>query len=87
MSRLKNIAYDCRKATLLIEKQQLGRLTLQERAHLVIHLTGCSVCRLYQQQSAAINEMIKKLLLSHTPRKLNSDFKKTLEQRINERLS
>jgi hypothetical protein len=86
MSKLKNIAYDCRRATLLIEKQQLGGLTLQERAALVIHLTGCSVCRLYQQQSVAINEMIKKLFITASPRKLDNDFKKSLEKQINERL-
>ena len=87
MSKLKKIAYDCRKATLLIEKQQLGRLTLQERTELIIHLTGCSVCRLYQQQSIAINAMIKKILLTGSPHKLNADFKNILQQQIDERLS
>jgi hypothetical protein len=87
MSKLKKIAYDCRKATLLIEKRQLGSLTLHERAELAIHLAGCSVCRLYQQQSAAINVMIKNLFSAgDTQRGLDSDFKESLQHRINDRL-
>jgi hypothetical protein len=87
MSKLKKIAYDCRKATLLIEKRQMAKLTLQERAELTIHLTRCSVCRLYQQQSIAINAMIRKLFSSTaTSPRLRADYKDSLQQQINERL-
>jgi hypothetical protein len=88
MSKLRKIAYDCRKATLLIEKRQLTKLTLQERAELTIHLTRCSVCRLYQRQSVAINALIKQLFTaSNTQRGLDAGYKDALQERINERLS
>ena len=87
MNKLQQIAYNCRRATLLIEKQQLVRLTMTERAELRIHLTGCTVCRLFQQQSNVINKMIKDLL--HTRGELyhlDNAFKHTLQDRINKRL-
>jgi hypothetical protein len=88
MSKLRKIAYDCRKATLLIEKRQLTKLTLQERAELTIHLTRCSVCRLYQRQSVAINALIKQLFTAtNIQRGLDAGYKDALQERINERLS
>jgi hypothetical protein len=87
MDKLTKIAYNCRKATLLIEKQQMGRLTLGERVELKIHLTGCSICRMYQQQSIIINKMIKDLFNARDDhRGLDVDFKKSLQDRINKKL-
>jgi hypothetical protein len=87
MDKLSKIAYNCRKATLLIEKQQMGRLTMGERVELKIHLTGCSICRMYQQQSIIINKMIKDLFNArHDRHGLDLDFKKSLQDRINKKL-
>ncbi len=87
MDKLTKIAYNCRKATLLIEKQQMGRLTMGERVELKIHLTGCSICRMYQQQSIIINKMIKDLFNSRADQSgLDVDFKKSLQDRINKKL-
>lgn len=87
MDKLEKIAYNCRKATLLIEKQQLGRLTMGERAELKIHLAGCSVCRIFQQQSITINKLIKGLFNTHVNQgNLDNDFKKSLQEQINEKL-
>lgn len=87
MNKLTKIAYNCRKATLLIEKQQLARLSIKETFELNFHLTGCSVCRIFQQQSVTINKMIKGLFDTKNIRtSLDSDFKKSLQDRINSRL-
>ena len=87
MSKLKKIAYNCRKATLLIEKQQLARLTVKETIELNLHLAGCSVCRIFQQQSVVINKMIKELFdAKNISTGLDSDFKKSLQERINNKL-
>jgi hypothetical protein len=87
MDKLTKIAYNCRKATLLIEKQQMSRLTMGERVELKIHLTGCSICRMYQQQSIIINKMIKDLFNARDHhRGLDVDFKKSLQDRINKKL-
>jgi hypothetical protein len=88
MDKLTKIAYNCRKATMLIEKQQMGRLTMGERVELRIHLTSCSVCRMYQQQSIIINKIIKDFFGSRGDlRGLDADFKKSLQDRINKKLS
>lgn len=85
---LKKIAYNCKKATFLIEKKQIGSITLLERMELRYHLAGCSVCRIFEQQSSLINKMIRSLFHSsqHTEIKLDEPFKKALQKRIDERL-
>ena len=89
MSELKKIAYNCRKATFLIEKKQIDRLTLREKLELKIHLAGCSVCRTFQQQSIVINKMVRDLLHSAQNREitLDKEFKDELQNRIEEELS
>jgi hypothetical protein len=88
MDKLEKIAYNCRQATLLIEKQQLGRLTIRERVELKIHMTGCSVCRMFQQQSITINKMIEDIYDARTAHNsLDNDFKQSLQDKINKKLS
>ncbi|WP_121812648.1 hypothetical protein [Mucilaginibacter kameinonensis] len=88
MDELTKIAYNCKKATYLIEKQDIGEITLREKLELKIHLAGCRVCRVFQQQSAAINRMIRNML--HRPVdeniKLDDKFKNQLQHLIDEQL-
>jgi len=88
MGPIKKIQYDCRHATYLIEKKQHTSLTISERMQLVIHLSGCSVCRLFQQQSRWINHMVRGLFHSAEGRenKLDDEYKRQLQDKINERL-
>lgn len=81
------IAYDCRKATLLIEKKQNIQLSPREKMELKIHLAGCSICRIYQQQSILINRMMNKLFKGKSQQvKLDSAFKETLQRTIDQKL-
>lgn len=88
MGTIKKIQYNCREATYLIEKRQHVRLTIKERVHLVIHLSGCSVCRLFQRQSRMINRVVKSLFrdAAGEQRRLDEDAKREMQDRINERL-
>jgi len=88
MNELKNMIYNCRKATFLIEKKQLAALTLREQLELRIHLTGCSFCRLFQKQSIGINKMVYELFHPAENReiRLDDDYKKKLQERIEEKL-
>jgi len=88
MKQLKKIAYDCRKATLLIEKKQTDGITTMEKIELNIHLSGCSVCRLFQRQSIAINQMVRDVFHSskHVVLELDNNFKMTLQTMIDEKL-
>jgi hypothetical protein len=87
-STLKTIVYNCRKATLLIEKKQVGTISIREKLELKIHLAGCSVCRLFEQQSIVINKLVHNRI--HEPKlnefKLDDEFKKEMQDRIEEKL-
>jgi len=84
MSQLKKIQYNCKKATFLIEKKLISRITFREHIELRIHLMGCSVCRIYGKQSRIINDMVRQLFKSSMPgeAKLDDNFKKELQERI-----
>lgn len=83
MDPIKKIAYNCRKATFLIEKQQLSSITLKEKFELKIHLAGCSVCKIFQQQSILVNKMVSKHLADqYKDLVLGKDFKDKLQQKI-----
>jgi DNA polymerase III delta prime subunit len=89
MSHLKKIIYNCKQATFLIEKKAITRLSFREVIELRIHLYGCSFCKLYSKQSRIINEMVQELFRSsmHSELKLDEDFKKELQERIEEELN
>jgi hypothetical protein len=89
MGPLKKITHNCKKATFLIEKKLIGRITLREQLELGIHLFGCSVCRIYQKQTLKINEMIRQLFHNAVNRetKLDDEFIKDLQDRIEEELN
>ena len=88
MEALKKITHNCKHATLLIEKKLISRLTLREKIFLRIHLFGCGACRLYQKQTGKINEMVRQLFHSSAhDAKLDDNFKKDLQDRIEEELN
>lgn len=89
MSYLKRIIYNCKKATLLIEKRDMDRLTFKEAFELRVHLIGCSFCRIYKKQSVVINQMVQQLFhdSSHGGAKLDDAFKKELQGRIEDELN
>jgi hypothetical protein len=83
MSALKRIAFNCRKATFLIEKKNLASISIQEEIELKLHLAGCSVCQLFQKQSFLIDKMVKKhFFTDKTKVVLDENFKKDLSKRI-----
>ncbi|MDO8993803.1 hypothetical protein [Daejeonella sp.] len=89
MSTLNAIAYNCRKATFLIEKQNLSGITIKQQYELKFHLAGCSVCQLFQQQSLLIDKMVKKHFFTEEEDlpKLDNNFKQNLEKRIESELN
>lgn len=87
MNKLKKIQYNCHKATFLIEKRTMKPLTLFERVELHVHLAGCSVCRVYKQQSYLIGQMVHQLLHNASQQTtLNEQDKKQMADRIEEEL-
>jgi len=89
MGPIKKIQYNCKKATFLIEKKMISKITFRETIELRIHLLTCGVCRLYQEQTGKINEMVRQLFNASASRdvKLDEDFKKDMQERIEEELN
>ena len=89
MNELKKIQYNCRKATFLIEKRMIGKITFREAIELRIHLAGCSVCRLFERQSVLINKMVQQLFtpINTTEVRLDDNYKKELHNRIEEAIN
>jgi hypothetical protein len=87
-NRLKQISYNCRQATFLIEKKQTSKITLKEHFTLKFHLAGCSVCRIFLKQSLTINRMVKNFFHGNVAGNLTLDdhFKQNLEERIGQYL-
>lgn len=89
MNELKKTRNNCCKATLLIEKQQITRLTLAEKLALRLHLIGCTACRIYKQQSLLICRMVQQL---HLPKwnshiKMDAASKRSMQARIEQELA
>jgi len=84
MTDSEKIAYNCRKATFLIEKKQSEALTAREQMELRLHLAGCYICRVYEQQSLMISEMVRNLFKTGKPPEIRLDdqYKEQLKQRI-----
>jgi hypothetical protein len=87
-SGLLKIAFNCRKATYLIEKKQLTEITMREKIELKIHLAGCSICKTFEKQSLVINQMVRNLFNANVvDAKLDDEFKKELKEQIESRLN
>jgi hypothetical protein len=87
-NELRQIAYNCRKATFLIEKQLIGTITSAEKMERRIHLKGCSVCVTFMRQSLLINQIARKLMNTDSVvLKLEDGFKEQLQERVNDRLN
>jgi hypothetical protein len=50
----------CHRASKLIEKNQLGRLSYKEEVQLKIHKMMCEACRNYEKQSIFIGKILEK---------------------------
>ncbi len=88
MGAIRKIRYNCKKATFLIEKKLIDKITFREKIELRIHLAGCSVCRIFGKQSKMINKMVHQLFHSSMENaKLDEGFKKDLQERIEEELN
>lgn len=86
---LEKIAYNCRQATYLIEKKQGEELSDREKLELKIHLAGCYICRVYEQQSLLISAMVRDLLKTDPTMeiRLDDDYKTDLKKIVAEKIN
>ena len=60
-----SIFYSCKKATELIERKQLGRISFVQNIRLSVHTSMCKICNSYQKQSKKLHFMLNKYLKQH----------------------
>ena len=61
MKKLMNyLMLSCKKATELIEKRSLVRLSFKEKVQLRLHKSMCDACTAYEKQSRKIDELLHK---------------------------
>jgi hypothetical protein len=82
-----DILDNCRKATFLIEKRQIGKISLKERLQLEYHLNICEMCNTFMKQSVAINHFVKQQFHpGKSEVKLDDGFKEKLQKHIDAKL-
>lgn len=57
---IRRLLLSCHRASKLIEKNQLGRLSYKEEVQLKIHKMMCEACRNYEKQSVFIGKILEK---------------------------
>ncbi len=66
MKKLMNyLMLSCRKATMLIEKKLLVKLSFKERVQLTMHKTMCDACTAYEKQSIELDRILHKHVIDH----------------------
>jgi len=84
MKKLMNILMlSCKKATELIEKRLVTKLTTVEKIQLKMHTTVCSNCTTYENQSDIIEKCIAKIHQPDTKQmKLSSKRKEQILKQL-----
>jgi hypothetical protein len=49
----------CKKATMLIEKSMLVKLSFKDKVQLTLHKSMCDACTAYEKQSKKMDEILK----------------------------
>jgi len=76
----KGLIISCKKATELIDKASFVDLTPAEKAKLIIHLSLCSTCKNYKDESGKLDNLLKHV--HQEEKKLSSDDKRELLKKL-----
>ncbi len=76
----------CKKATELIEKKLLTKLSLREKVQLTMHKSLCDACTAYEKQSKLMDDLLSKHIHSDSSESDgivgNEDLKKRILEKI-----
>lgn len=81
----KKIVFNCKHATLLSLKKEEGSITPLERIKLAYHLSFCTPCKKFIEQSSLINsngKSIDKSIYEQPPHTLSQDLKNIIQQKL-----
>lgn len=75
--------YTCKKATLLIEKEETEKLSFLTKMRLKMHLMMCGTCAVYKKQSQLLsNWIINKKATKVEPIGLSEDSKQEIIKKM-----
>jgi len=77
----------CKKASSLIDKKSVMKLTLHEKLMLHIHLSVCDACTEYQKQSRILHDLLQAHLKNTNPDQVTQVVNNELKTKIFTRLS
>ncbi len=72
----------CKKATELIEKKLLVKISFKEKIQLQLHNSMCSACSAYEKQSKRIDELFHKHIINDGTEISGSFQNEDLKERI-----
>lgn len=72
----------CKKATELIEKNLVTKLSLREKVQLKMHKSLCDACTAYEKQSKKMDELFHKHLNSDSDQISNAVQNENLKEKI-----
>jgi hypothetical protein len=77
----------CRKATELIEKKLLIKLSFKENVQLQLHKSMCSACTAYEKQSKKMDELFHKNIQNIDTTQPEATINEGLKKKITDTLS
>jgi hypothetical protein len=80
---MKQLILSCKKATYFISLKEEGRLSFAKKLQLRLHLTVCSLCRLFAKQTTFFSKNAGRLH-EHIPTQLSTDAKERMNRVIKE---
>lgn len=75
MSTMHYITLSCKKATELVEKKQVSKLSLIENIQLKLHLNMCKTCKKYEAKSVFIESILEKMQQNKPNLELDNNIK------------
>jgi hypothetical protein len=88
MQQLKHIFISsCKKASELIDKKSVVKLTLRENMMLHIHTSFCDACTTYQKQSRILHDLLKEHIQNNDPEQVTQVINNELKEKIFSRLN
>ena len=82
MSKRNIWTLSCKKASELIDKKAVVKLSLRENMMLDIHISVCDICKQYEKQSRIIDEILNRHLDKNNPEQVLQVVNNELKQKI-----
>lgn len=73
---------NCEKATYLVEKREIDKLTVKEKINLKLHSAICGLCKHYESDSKHINNLLKSLGIKRKDSCLSEEEKEKMKEKI-----